>query len=83
MQKKIQKMAVENRKSIFSSKQPKIVLKYVQQTLFVYVSDKFQAYISQKKIGPFSQKSLTPDMQKKFKKMAKLHKNFFARNNLK
>ena len=37
------------KKNLFSSKQPKIFLKYVPATLFVEVLDKFQAKISQKK----------------------------------
>ena len=56
------------RKNLFCSKQPKIVLKYVPATLFVYVSDtSFRPISLKKELGHFSQKSLTPDMQKNSK----------------
>ena len=71
-------------KIIFSSKQPKIVLKYVPATLFVYVSGLNLKPISLKKeISHFSKKSLTPDMQKNSKNGQVSKKNYFARNNLK
>ena len=64
-------------KNFFSSKQLKIVLVYVSNTI-LEVLDKFQAKISQKRTWSIFTKISDPGYAKKIQKIMKVEKNFFS-----